>query len=339
MSHPWFRHLLIGLAVTALVGCSNAPSNKPLDGPAARAGLRSEPWVYGERTGQKVRSSHYVLLTTIDDADVVDALGQVMEGAYAQYRRVAPDVQASSANPARPMECYLFQYRNEWANFTKTQTGDDAKIYLSIKRGGYTVGDRYVAFFIGDVSTYSVAAHEGWHQYVARHFKHRPPPFLEEGLACLFEQVKWEQPRNGPSLPRWDLSANGNRIRALRTAADSRTLLPLSKLIAMHAGQVVEQTSFQVETFYAQSWAFARFLWDADDGKYRPALQRLLADAAAGRLYHDGIARDAATTEWDPASGGPILERYVGMPLPEIDRVYRAYIRKIAVGGGPRGLG
>ena len=225
------------------------------------------------------------------------------------------------------MECYLFQYRNEWAKFTERHTGADAPIYLQINRGGYTFGDKYVAFFIGDLQTYSVAAHEGWHQYVARHFKHRPPPFLEEGLACLFEQVKWDR-----DLPRWDLTTNPNRIRGLRNASRSDKLLPLRQLIAMHAGQVVNQTSFEVEAFYAQNWAFARFMWDAEGGRFRPALQRLLADAAAGRLYRDNIPRMPGSTEWDPDSAGPLLERYLDMPLPEIDRAFRAYVRKLVAG-------
>ena len=321
--------LLLLLLIAGLTGCAQSRAPRPLDGPDSPARLRTEPWAYGDRAGQKVRSQHYVLLTTIDDQDVVEAVGQVMEGAYTQYRRVAPHGQTSG----RPMECFLFQYRNEWANFTQQHTGADATIYLQINRGGYTVGDRYVAFFIGDIQTYSVAAHEGWHQYVARHFKHRPPPFLEEGLACLFEQVKWDG-----KLPRWDLSSNANRIRGLRNAAESRTLLPLKKLISMHAGQVVEQTTFQVETFYAQNWAFARFLWDAEDGRYRPALQRLLADAAAGTLYRDGAPRNPASTDWDPNTAGPLLERYLGMPLPAIERAYRTYIRKITAGAGSSGM-
>ncbi len=311
-----------------LAGCGGGA--RQWDGPANPARVRSESWAYGERAGQKLRTNHYVLLTTIDDEEVTNALGQVMEGAFAQYRRVAPTAVSGSA----PMECYLFQYRKEWARFTEKHTGSDAPIYLQIKQGGYTVGDRYVAFYIGDIQTYSVAAHEGWHQYVARHFKHRPPPFLEEGLACLFEQVLWEG-----KLPRWDLASNAKRIVGLRNAAESKTLLPLRQLISMHAGQVVEKTTFQVETFYAQSWAFARFLWDAEDGRYRPALQQLLADAVTGTLYADGIARIAGSTEWDPTSAGPILERYLEMSLPEIDRAYRAYIRKITAGAGERGMG
>ena len=318
--------VLVGLLLVAagVVGCARPQPPQALYGPDGAARLRSAPWAYGERRGQKVRSAHYLIHTTIDDPEVVDALGQLMEGALAQYRRLAPD-----APPTRePMECYLFQYRNEWAAYTQRNTGADAPIYLQINRGGYTIGDEYVAFFIGDVQTYSVAAHEGWHQYVARHFKHRPPPFLEEGLACLFEQVRWER-----DLPRWDLTSNANRIRGLRNAHESRTLMPLRQLVSMHAGQVVNGTSFQVEAFYAQNLAFARFMWDAEGGRYREALQRLLADAAAGRLYRDNIARNPGSTEWDPASAEPLLERYLEMPLAEIDRAFRAYIRRIVAGG------
>jgi hypothetical protein len=93
-----------------------------------------------------------------------------------------------------------------------------------------------------------------------------------------------------------------------------------------------------VETFYAQNWAFARFLWDAEDGRYRPALRQLLADAAAGQLYRDGISRDPGSTEWDPASAGPLLERYLGMPLPAIEHAFRAYVRKVTTGAGVRGF-
>src|SRR5215213_6488456 len=134
---------VLALAALVVTGCADARKSSPLSGPNSPARLRPEPWTYGDRAGQKVRSQHYVLLTTIDDADVVGAVGQVMEGAYAQYRTVAP------AQPLDrgPMECYLFQYRNEWATFTQKHTGADAPIYLQINRGGYTFGDKYVAFF------------------------------------------------------------------------------------------------------------------------------------------------------------------------------------------------
>jgi len=297
------------------------------EGPQLLSTSSVEAWSFRGEPAHRIKSPNYVIYTTINDPEVTALLPQVMEGALAQYRKVAPGTSRSTD----PMECFIFERRVEWEAFTRANTGNDASIYLQIRRGGYAIRDRYVAYYIGRIQTYSVAAHEGWHQYVARHFKHRPPPFLEEGLACLFEQVKWEG-----NLPRWDLSANSNRIRGLYNAEQSHTLIPLKKLISMHAGQIVDQSSFTVETFYAQNWAFARFMWDAEDGKYRPALQKLLADAAAGKLYRDGIARDPASTDWDPSSAGPILERYLALPLPAIERAYRNYISKITAGMGSR---
>src|SRR6185437_3471659 len=160
----------------------------------------------------------------------------------------------------RPMECYFFETRAQWAAYTKAHTGDDAAIYLRVNRGGYTVGDKFVAYWIGDIGTSSVAAHEGWHQYVARHLKGRLPPFLEEGLACMFEQVQWVEPgKNIPARPRFDLTRNYPRLAALKASVDGDEMYPLKTLVTMHAGQVVGKRSVKIEAFYAECWAFARF--------------------------------------------------------------------------------
>ena len=68
--------------------------------------------------------------------------------ALEEYRSLAPDVLTSD----RPMQCYLFESRSEWAAFTKAHTGEDAPIYLRVNRGGYTVGDWFVAYWIGDTA-------------------------------------------------------------------------------------------------------------------------------------------------------------------------------------------
>ena len=235
---------------------------------------------------------------------------------------IAPNVPLSD----EPLQCYLFKDRPEWAVFTKSRTGSAANIYLQIGRGGYTVGDWYVAYFVGDVGTYSVAAHEGWHQFVARHFKTRPPPFLEEGLACLFEEVQWR----GRRLPSWDLAQNNGRRNGLRDALENHTMIPLDRLVTMHAGMVVDRPHEEVEGFYAQNWAFARFLWDAEDGRYRPALQKLLADAAAGELFSDGGVKASDDAAWQPKNVKPMLEHYLGMPLADVEAAYLKYAKKTA---------
>ena len=312
---------ICAIAVCAsMIGCASAPDVSPK--PRYATIVSVQPWSYPKSTARVVRSKHYAIHTTIADDRFLDSLGQLMEAALQQYQQFTPGVKLS----ATPMDCYVFQWRSEWADFTTTKTGDDAALYLQINRGGYTVRDWYVAYFIGDVGTYAVAAHEGWHQYVARHFKSRMPPFLEEGIATMFENVRFY---NGP--PVFDLSPRSHRANKLRNAIESKSLWPLDKLITMHAGDVVSLPGAKIEAFYAQNWAFAEFLWDAENGKYRPAMQRLLSDCANGTLQGDiRPPKRRFIDSWNPESVRPMLEHYLGMDLAQIEQAYLTYCRKIA---------
>ena len=317
--------ILFALLFLGAGGC--ATPSRELTGPTDPARIRVEPWSFEGKPAKKVVSPHYLIYTTVDDTEIVDSIGQLMEGALSQYRRLAPAVAVSE----KPMECFLFQSRHQWATFTRGKTGADAAIYLQINRGGYTVGDWYVAYFIGDVGTLSVAAHEGWHQYVARHFESRLPPFLEEGLACMFEEVHWGEgrgPRSGP-LPRWNFSRNRSRMMGLRNAVEGKRLIPLTELASMHAGQVVDQPGEQIEAFYAESWAFAKFLWDAEGGRHRPALRRILTDAANGTLFPGHNSRRTDGGLWDPESARPLLEHYLGADLAAVDEAFQKYVNRL----------
>ena len=322
-----FHRLPILVLLFAATGCST--SRPHLGGLPAPAATRIESWSYEGNPGRKLITPHYVIYTTLRDDDVAAGVAQVMEGALSQYRRLAPDVPPSG----QPMACYLFQTRDEWAAFTRTRTGADAAVYLQINRGGYTVRDWYVAYFIGDLGTYSVAAHEGFHQYVARHFRSRLPPFLEEGLACMFEEVHWASAGGGPWLPRWSLATNRSRLVGLRHAYEGGYLLPLAQLASMHAGQVVDRPPEQIEAFYAQSWAFARFLWEAEAGRYRPALRRILTEAADGTLYPGDRTLRTDDGLWDPDSARPLLEHYLGADLETLDEAFRRYVGRVAYQG------
>ncbi len=316
--------LWLGMALLlggVLSGCTrqDTPRLGSWEGPATPAVATASRWSFGNSPARAVRTAHYNLYTTLTDDEILPVVAQVMEGALTQYRRLVPDLPLSRT----PMETYLFQYRNEWADFTRSAAGPDAPVYLQIVRGGYTLGDRSAAYFIGDTSTYSVIAHEGFHQFVARHFSERLPPFLEEGLACLFESVTFV---NG--LPRWNLSINHNRMNKLRAAVAAQELWPLDRLIHMHAGEVIHLPTERIEAFYAQNWAFAKFLWEAEQQTFRPALHRMLHETARGELPA-GLAIGAGADTWRPEAVAPLLEHYLQMPLEEIDRRYQAYIQVI----------
>jgi hypothetical protein len=303
-------------------GCASGHSHDSWTGPAVAVPVRTEAWQYEGQSGKTLFTPHYTIHTTIDDEHFLQRLPQVMEGGFQQYQMLAPEVKFSD----HPMECYLFSRRGEWADFTREHTGMDAKIYLQINRGGYTIRDWFVAYFIGDAGTYSVSAHEGWHQYSARNFKNRLPPFMEEGVATQFENIHWEG-----DLPRWNIHFNANRAQRLRQAVDGKYLWPLEQLVTMHAGDVVSLGGDKIEAFYAQNWAFVRFAWDAENGKYRPAFQKMLTDSANGALYDpSGGAVRLPWGAWRPQLVKPILEHYFGMSLPDLNKAYQAYVHVIA---------
>lgn len=214
-------------AIISLTACtSNQTSQNTWAGPTVMASVSVDDATPGNASAKVIRTAHYEIYTTIPDRpDFLSGMAQLMEGAYGVYRTLAPTVQPTD----HPMRCYMFGTRQEWMDFTRLHTGQDSTVYLQISRGGYTIHDWYVAYYLGgDNSTYSVAAHEGWHQFVARHFKGRLPPFLEEGIACMFEDVEWD---NG--LPRFNLTLNPDRALSLRRVVDANELFPLNELITL----------------------------------------------------------------------------------------------------------
>ena len=310
------------LLVTLLAGCEPAaPKLGKWEGPPLLSDTSLETWTFRGEPARKIRSKNYVIHTTIDNDDVVAQLPQVLEGALSQYRKLAPGVPLSLV----PMECYVFEKRVEWEAFTRANTGSDAAIYLQIRRGGYAVRDKFVAYYIGRIETASVSAHEGWHQYVARHFVGRLPPFVEEGFACMFEGIGWQN-----DIPRWNLSINQVRVQALRRAAEGNKLWPLDRLIAMHAGEVVEENGDKVDAFYAQAWVFAKFLYEYDNGRFRPHLQRWLTATANGTVFDPTRTHNRAGGPWNRTGVKPMLEHYLQLDFPTIDHLYKEYLRKVA---------
>jgi len=313
------RIALLGFALAGMLGgCASTPPSAPAwrTTPAFLSTL-----VDGNRA-TRIDLPHYTIYSTLEDRAVLNRLCDVLENAIVAYRGVAGGVAISP----RPMVCYIFGSRAQWAAYTKAHAGEDAAIYLMVNRGGYTAGDQFVAYWIGDTGTFSVAAHEGWHQFAARNLKGRLPPFLEEGIACLFEQPEWVD-----ELPHFDTTHNPPRLSALRAAADAGELDSLATLVRMHAGQVVGKRASRIESFYAESWAFARFLLEADNGRYRPALTEMIDDAARGELFADDSIESptGGGPLWNPASSRPMLEHYLNRSLDKIEIAFAKYVREL----------
>jgi hypothetical protein len=302
--------IFLALLAIVLTGCASGRGNG-WDGPSRPAHVDATRWTAHDAPASVLRSPRYAIYTTLPRGARRDALPQVLEGAYAQYQAIAPAPMVDD----RPLSCFIFDRRDEWAQFTALRTGKDAAMYLQIPRGGYTIDDWFVAYSDNDHALFSAAAHEGWHQYAARHFKGRLPPFLEEGFACLFENVRMIS-----GLPRWNLTVNPERARALARKRDR--LWPLEQLIAMHAGDVVDQPQDRIDAFYAQTWAFARFLLEADGGRHRAGVQRWLADTACG-------GGRVGAKPWQAAETKGLIEYYLGHDLASLEQDFGAFVIQI----------
>jgi hypothetical protein len=278
--------------------------------------VRPLPWDYPLAGAHIAATPRYRLHTNLPPAQAA-AAARLLDGAFAQYREVAGDVPVSPA----PLNGYLFATRAEWASFTQANTGPDARIYLQVNRGAYTVNDWFAAYSIGD-ATAGVLCHEGWHQFVARNFVGRLPPALEEGMACLFEAVYWH---NG--LPRWRLSSNPLRLKALEVAHERRRLLPLAEFLRLHAGELVGKKSDEVQAFYAQAWALARFL--REDPRYAAGFERLLADTAAGQAWLPPHLARPHPRAWNAAVAEPTLEHYLATRIMQLDREFGQYVKRL----------
>lgn len=313
----------LSLIPALAAGCAPQRPVQFWQGPDSPAPIAVQNWDSGRQIGQLLQTPHYRIFTTISDPEITRSLAQVMEGASTLYRRILPQIPPSD----KPLDCYLFATREQWDSYTQRYAGSDARIYLQIRSGGYTLRDRYVAYYIGRSATFSVAAHEGFHQFVGRHFKGRMPPFLEEGLACCFENISW----NG-QLPQWDLSNNPPRLASLRNAIQDKRILSLDRLCAMHAGDIVGHDADKIDAFYAQAWAFARFLLEADSQRFLPALRVWLAETAAGTVRDPSFAHRNVELPWNRRAVVPMIEHYFQTDIGSLDQAYQAYLRAISRG-------
>src|SRR5439155_864556 len=118
--------VVVLLILALLAGCASNPrggGGSEWTGPAAAAPVSVERWDYSpQQQGKLLKTPHYLIYTTITDTDVLARLPQVLEGAYAQYQSFVEGPQS----PNKPMRCYVFAKRGEWAEFTARHTGPDA---------------------------------------------------------------------------------------------------------------------------------------------------------------------------------------------------------------------
>jgi hypothetical protein len=321
---------LVGVAIAAglLASCEANSAGYTGDAKAladlTKEPLASQPWNFGTHAGVMIRTEHYRVYTTIEDALYQRLLAKLLE---ADYRRGAVINPQSKVNG--PLECYVFGSRGQWETYTRVKAGTNAPIYLQISAGGYCQEGVFAGYDIGRDQTLSVVAHEAWHQYAYFAFKDRLPAWLDEGLATQNEAIEWEG-----TTPTFKPELNFRRYRALKEALREKRLWKVSDLVSTHAGRVIKMPQKQVDAYYGQLWSLVLFLENSP--AYRQGLQRMLTDANDGKLTQalkgTSVTQgeiDKFTERWNTVAGPAYLKKYITADTEGLQREYEAFIREL----------
>jgi hypothetical protein len=323
--------LILLTAFLCIIGCLGTDKIQAGQ-PEAVSSLESiERWTNEYGQGLKITTPHYEIFTTLLDKEILCRVPAFMESAYDSYNTQLP----RSVETTTKFRIFLFADRAQWEDFTRVFGGKQAQTYCAIKAGAYCHNGTCVAYNIGPKRTFSVLAHEGWHQFNGRHFEFRLPSWLDEGVAMLFEEYRAE---GGKFF--FEPAKNEYRLNALnRTLLQNRTIR-LKELIVMNPGDVLasDQTE-DVMAFYSQSYALVLFLRQAGQsrvGRRLGVYQRLLADSLDGNWPLDEASKKMAadrkvprTILWNHIVGLSLFQEYVGSDFGQIEKEYLEFCRQL----------
>ncbi|MCD6364902.1 MAG: hypothetical protein J7M14_03415 [Planctomycetes bacterium] len=318
--------LLMGIAVVP--GCRAAVEGEPIARPLQTT-MRKQPWQYPHGIGVLITTDHYHIYTSVTDSRLLNRLPGFLEAAYEHYLFLSNLSPACPQAGAKRMDVYMLASRQEWANLTRWIVGAHAP-HLSIGAGGYSHKGVGVYWDLRRRATFSIAAHEGFHQFFYHRMRHGLPMWLEEGL-CVTAEGFHMRPDSVVFEPRH----NPARFGALRTAIIQDRWIPVDKLLGMDAGDVITETTEGALSWYGQLWALALFLRSSEE--YKGGLQRLLAAAEAGE-FHRALNVPKAALErlqqrgrlYNRVISRKVFEYYITDDLVTFEQRYRHFARKLA---------
>ncbi len=324
-----------------LAGCSSiAPPPEPAP-PASPAAVRLEalrmepvvePWSFAGKAGECVDTGTHRVHSTLRDPVIRERMEIFLPTALDHYRKAIVPLPA----PDGPIDVFLFGTRTDWLTYTRERLPQEAAMYEKIGRGGYTVDGDAVLYDIGRWDTFTIAAHEGWHAYTQRVFRHALPVWLEEGIACFMEGVRGGVDGAPPTFIPW---RNFERFGELRDVVSRGRFIPLEELVQGTPQDSLETGRTTLLGYYAQVWALVHFLNEGEGGRYRAGLVRLLGDAVDGRI---------ASTIWESSKAGTrnerrmaigrqvgpaVLREYFSADSTRLSSEYEAFVRAIVQRG------
>ena len=331
--------LISGFLLAGLLGCQplshpgavaeSAPALAEVKPANRRTEPVVEPWTFGTSAGECIDTGTHRIHSTLRDPVIRDRIQIFLPTALDHYRSAIIPL----PEPDGPIEVFLFGSRSDWMAYTRERLPQEAAMYEQIGRGGYTIEGDAVLYDIGRWDTFTIAAHEGWHAYSQRVFRHPLPIWLEEGIACFMEGVRAGTNGGPPVFMTW---RNFERFAELRDVVNRNAIVPLEDFVQGTPQDYLRDGRRTLLAYYAQAWALVHFLNEGEGGRYRKGLERLLEDAVEGRI---------ASTIWESSKAGTrnerrmaigrhvgpaVLREYFDEDIARMGREYEAFVRALA---------
>ncbi len=196
-----------------------------------------------------LNTTHYRIHTDLDRS-LAEDLGRRMDAMYEEYSRRLAVFDTNHSGDR--FDVYLFYKHNDYLKFTGFRLSNT---------GGMTIPEiNIVTAFLetqGRDQLREVLQHEAFHQFAASVIHRDLPPWLNEGLAVMFEEGIWTG-RNfllGQIPPR--------RIRQLQDDIASNKLIDFPTMMKMSLkdwNTAMNQDHLRGATQYTQAWAMCEFL-------------------------------------------------------------------------------
>ena len=273
------------------------------------------------KEGICLQTPHYKIYTTIEGRRIDVVLPGFMESAYHLYEYLTN----SSPNPDYTLPMYMLASRQEWAIMTQKLFGNIGPDNF-IENGGYTYRGVTVCYDIGGMNTFSVAAHEGLHQYLWYFYKNRLPLWAEEGLATQCEGFITTN-----TSVRFTPQENMMRFDSLRTAIKNNDWLPIEKLLVTTSRKQLGQGELYGLGYYGQLYVLVRFI--RNHKIYGPRWAKMLDDAKNGKFSK--IFGDKTMTlspaAYYQAIAVKSFRHYINPDLQAFEREFHDYAQKVVI--------
>jgi hypothetical protein len=206
-----------------------------------------------------LETSHYRIHTDLDST-LAEDLGRRMDAMYDEYARRLADFSRDSKDQV--LEVYLFQKQEDYDAFTQKRALNTGGVFLPTR-------GTLAAFYQGQGrdALRRTLQHEAFHQFAHSFISKRLPPWLNEGLAVLFEEGIW----TGKSFELGEVPPR--RVRQLRADLAGRRLTEFHEFMSMDNDRWTAALGREpglAAAQYNQAWAMVHFLvFSTDSGQYK----------------------------------------------------------------------